>query len=93
MIKSSVGDKSKGAKNKSNDVGVIQKLINRRIDLLVPLKLFLALREKFGLGGQGSDDGAYDKLQKSGEFDRNGAEEGNSEGVFSKSEYEQGNKD
>lgn len=54
---------------------------------LVPLKVFLAL------GGQGSDDGADDKLQESGEFGRNGAEEGNSEGVFSRSEDEQGNKD
>ena len=55
---------------------------------LVQLELFLAFRDHFGLGGQGSDYGAYDKLEESGEFGRNGAEEGNSEGVFSKSEDE-----
>ncbi len=60
---------------------------------LVPLDLFLAYRKRFGFSGQGSDDGADDKLQEPSEFGGNDAEDGNSEGVFSRSEDKKGNKD
>lgn len=57
---------------------------------ILPLKVFVAIREELGLSGEGADNGADDDLQETRELGGDGAKDGNSERAFRTAEDQNG---